>query len=71
METKIKNAVELLKEMGFIWDKTGIGIKHEDGKWNVNVILRNDDGSRKSAYGFMKFETADEAVIARNELQAA
>lgn len=54
-----------MKKMGFAWDARKVGIKFEDGKWNVNAVLLNDDGTRKPVWGFLGFATADEAVEAK------
>ena len=62
--------VEFMKSLGFVWETKTIGIKFENGLWNLNVVLKNEDGSRKPVYGFLKFETADEAVTAENAMQA-
>ena len=63
--------INLLKEMGFVWERDTIGVKFDDGRWNVNVVLRNEDGSRKPAYGFLRYETVSEAVDAENALRTA
>lgn len=63
--------ISILKEMGFVWEKKSIGVKFDNGRWNVNVWLKNDDGSRKPAYGFLKFDTVDEAVDAEIALMNA
>ena len=58
------NTINLLKSLGFNWEKKTIGIKFDNGFFNVNVMLKNEDGSRKPAYGFLRYTTADEAVEA-------
>ena len=66
-----QSIVETLKSVGFQWDTKTIGIKFEDGLWNVNVMVLNEDGSRKPVFGFLKFGTVEEAVDAKNQLSAA
>lgn len=63
--------ISLLKSMGFSWEKKTIGVKWDSGLWCVNVMLLNEDGSRKPAYGFLKYDTVEEAVDARNAMEAA
>jgi len=63
--------VNKMRELGFKWDTKTIGIKFERGRWNVNAMLINEDGSKKPAYGFLGFETVDEAVEAQIAMQAA
>lgn len=67
----METTVNFLKSLGLNWEKNTIGVAHENGLWNVNVVLRNKDGSRKLAYGLLKYETATEAVAARIALQNA
>lgn len=57
-------AVELLKELGFKWEKNTIGVKWEDGRWRVNVVVINDDGSRKPVYELLSYDLVDDAVDA-------
>jgi hypothetical protein len=66
----METTIALLKSMGFIWETNTIGIMFERGMWNVNVWLKNADGSRKPAYGFLKYDTVEEAVMAEKALQA-
>lgn len=62
--------INLLKSLGFVWERDSIGIKFDGGVWNVNVVLKNDDGSRKPVYGFLKFDTVGEAVEAEVAMSA-
>jgi hypothetical protein len=63
--------INILKSLGFVWEPNTIGTKFDNGVWNVNVFLKNDDGSRKPCYGFLKFDTAAETVAAKVALQSA
>lgn len=63
--------IEALKSLGFKWETNTIGVKFDMGVWNVNVVLKNDDGSRKPVWGFAKFDTVGEAIDYRNELETA
>tara|TARA_R110000868_G_scaffold204396_1_gene452488 strand:+ start:414 stop:617 length:204 start_codon:yes stop_codon:yes gene_type:complete len=67
----MEKTISILKEMGFVWETKSIGVKFDNGCWNVNVWLKNDDGSRKPAYGFLKYDTVGEAVDAEIALRAA
>lgn len=62
--------IEVMRQLGFVWEKNTIGIKWDCGQWNVNAVLKNDDGSRKPVWGFLKFATVDEAVDAANAMRA-
>lgn len=64
------NTIKLLKSMGFNWERNTIGIKFDMGVWNLNVVLKNDDGTRKPVYGFLKFDTVDEVVEAEIAMAA-
>ena len=66
----MSQTIEALKTIGFNWEKNTIGIKFENGFWSVNVVLINEDGSKKPCWGFLKYESCDEAVEARNALAA-
>ena len=57
-------AIELLKQLGFKWEKKTIGVKFKNGLWRVNVMVLNDDGSKKPVYGLLSFESVDDAVDA-------
>ena len=70
VSSNVTKAVELLKEMRFKWEKKTIGVKFEDGLWKVNVMVFNDDGSRKPVYGLLSFESVDEAVDAQILMQS-
>lgn len=61
--------VNVMRDMGFIWEKNTIGIKFDNGVWNVNAVLKNDDGSRKPVWGFLRFDTVEEAVDAANAMR--
>lgn len=63
-DEQMTNTINALKDMGFNWERNTVGVKFDNGMWNVNVVLKNEDGSRKPAYGFLKFSTVDEAVEA-------
>lgn len=66
----IQDTIQLLKSMGFKWDTKTIGVMHTDKGWDVNVMLINEDGSKKPVYGFLKFDTVDEAVEAEVAMSA-
>jgi hypothetical protein len=64
----VATTIGVMKEIGFKWEASTIGIKFENGFWNVNVMLFNDDGSKKPAYGFLKYDSVDDAVAAKIEM---
>jgi hypothetical protein len=61
--------VQVLKNLGLKWEPNTIGILFDCGWWNVNVVFKNDDGSRKPVFGFLKFDDVAEAVDAREQLR--
>ena len=68
----MEKLIALLKQMGFAWERNTIGVLFDSGRWNVNVVLLDKfEGTmvRKPAFGFLKFDTVEEAVDAKEALR--
>jgi hypothetical protein len=66
--SNIANLVNIARNMGFEWDRFLTRITFDQQKWNVNVVLIDADGFRKPVYGFMIFDSVDDALAAKLEM---